>query len=59
MKYFYKESKSNKIILAGGRGGCVGVARVSNFSSKNPSLIIIYFFFFWGGGGARVSDFFY
>ena len=35
--FFYKESKPNKI-LAGGRAGGGGVARVSDFFLKNPSL---------------------
>ena len=44
---FYKESKSNKKNLVGGRGG--GVARVSdNFFQKNPSLKMLFFL----GGGA-------
>ena len=32
--FFYKESKSNKKNLAGGRGGGEGVARVSDFVKR-------------------------
>ena len=39
MIVFYKESKSDKKNLAGGRGGGGGVARVSDFFFQmNPSL---------------------
>ena len=33
-EFFYKKTKPNKKILAVGRGGGGGVARVSNFFSK-------------------------
>ena len=33
-EFYYKESKSNKKILTGGRGGDGGVARVSDFFFK-------------------------
>ena len=43
---FYKDSKSNKKNLAGGRGGGGDVARVSDFFfQKNPSLKKILFSF--------------
>ena len=47
-------------ILAGGRGGDGGVARVSDFQ-KNPSLKFFFFFFLRGegkGGLASVSELF-
>ena len=59
MIFLQKKSKSNKKkILAVGRGGCGGVARVSDFFSlfkrskceKNVS------FFLEGGGGVKVRE---
>ena len=36
--FFYKESKSNKKNLAGGRGGGEGVARESDFFFKRSQV---------------------
>ena len=58
-----KESKSNKKVLTGGRGGDGGVARVSDFFfQKNPSLKKKLFSFLGGegkGGLASESELFY
>ena len=48
MIFFYKESLSNKKILAVGRGGGGGVARVSDFFSFFKSLKKKNVFFFKG-----------
>ena len=45
---FYKDSKSNKKNLAGGRGGGGGVARVRDFFFSKESKSEIFLFFLRG-----------